>query len=89
MKNLHPQEAWTSLHARFDTRFVDRRLEIESLFGGRPLGVVSVPRYEYPDLQPEAQRFAELVARGATSKQPPVLLICRSGCCWLDAGLAL
>ena len=89
MKNLHPQEAWTWLHTRFDTLFVVARPEIESLFSGQPLGVVSVPRYEYPDLQPEAQRFAELVARGAASKQPPVLLICRSGCCWLDAGLAL
>jgi len=47
MNNLHPQEAWTWLHARFDTLLVDARPEMESLYGGQPLGVGSVPRYEY------------------------------------------
>ena len=64
-------------------------MEIESLYVGRPPGVVNVPWYEYPDLQPDAQKFAEAVAREATGKAQPVLLICRSGKRTLDAGQAL
>ncbi len=79
MKNLQPQEAWASLQARPDTLFVDVRMEIESLYVGRPPGVVNVAWYEYPDLQPDPVRFADAVARPANGKDRPVLLICRSG----------
>ena len=65
------------------------RMEIESMYVGRPLGVVNVPWYDYPDLQPDAQKFAELVALEATSKERPLLLICRSGQRTLAAGKAL
>ena len=89
MKNLQPQEAWASLQAQPDTLFVDVRMEIESLYVGRPPGVVNVPWYEYPDLQPDPARFAEAVAREASGKDQPVLLICRSGKRTLEAGKAL
>ena len=89
MKNLQPKEAWTWLQAHPDTLFVDVRMEIESLYVGRPPGVVHVPWYEYPDLQPDPQKFAEAVVREATGKTQPVLLICRSGKRTLDAGKAL
>ena len=89
MKNLHPKEAWASLQAHPDTLFVDVRMEIESLYVGRPPGVVHVPWYEYPDLQPDAQKFAAAVAREARGKDQPVLLICRSGKRTLEAGKAL
>ncbi len=89
MKNLQPQEAWASLQARPDTLFVDVRMEIESLYVGRPPGVVNVAWYEYPDLQPDPVRFAEAVAREASGKDQPVLLICRSGKRTLEAGKAL
>ncbi|WP_341908796.1 rhodanese-like domain-containing protein [Polaromonas sp. YR568] len=89
MKNLTPQEAWTWLQSRPDALFVDVRMEIESLYVGRPPGVVNVPWYEYPDLQPDPAKFADAVAREATGKDQPVLLICRSGKRTLDAGKAL
>jgi len=89
MKNFQPKEAWTWLQAHPDALFVDVRMEIESLYVGRPPGVVNVPWYEYPDLQPDPQKFAEAVAREASGKAQPVLLICRSGKRTLDAAKAL
>jgi rhodanese-related sulfurtransferase len=64
-------------------------MEIESLYVGRPPGVVNVPWYEYPDLVPNGEHFAAVVAQEARSKHQPVLLICRSGKRTLDAGQAL
>lgn len=89
MKNLSPKEAWSWLQARPDALFVDVRMEIESMYVGRPPGVVNVPWYEYPDLLPDAAKFAAAVSREASSLRQPVLLICRSGKRSLDAGLAL
>ena len=64
-------------------------MEIESMYVGRPPGVVNVPWYEYPDLQPDPLKFADTVAQEVTSKAQPVLLICRSGKRTQDAGKAL
>ena len=89
MKTLQPQEAWTWLQAHPDALFVDVRMEIESPYVGRPPGVVNLPWYEYPDLQPSPPAFSEAVAREAGGKHLPVLLICRSGSRTLDAGKAL
>ena len=89
MKYLQPKEAWDYLQQRPDALFVDVRMEIESLHVGRPPVVVNVPCYEYPDLMPNAQKFAEAVAREAGGKDQPVLPIRRSGKRTLDAGLAL
>ena len=89
MKNLQPKEAYDWLQAHTDALFVDVRMEIESLYVGRPPSVVNVPWYEYPDLQPDAVRFAETVAREATGKDQPLLLVCRSGQRTLAAGKAL
>jgi rhodanese-related sulfurtransferase len=89
MKHLHPKEAWDYLQQHPDALFVDVRMEIESLYVGRPPGVVNVPWYEYPDLLPDPQKFAEAVAREASGKSQPVLLICRSGKRTLDAAQAL
>lgn len=89
MKNLQPKEAWTWLQSHKDALFVDVRMEIESLYVGRPPGVVNVPWYEYPDLRPDAAKFANEVLREASGKDHPVLLICRSGKRTQDAGQAL
>ncbi len=98
MKHLSPKEAWAWLQAETERRtalgqepplFVDVRMEIESLYVGRPPGVENIPWYEYPDLTPEPERFAQAVAAEAGSKERPVLLICRSGKRTLDAGKAL
>ena len=89
MKNLQPKEAQAWLQSHPDALFLDVRMEIESLYVGRPPGVVNVPWYEYPDLQPDAEKFAETVAREATGKDQPLLLICRSGKRTQDAARAL
>ncbi len=98
MKHLSPKGAWAWLQAETERRaalgqepplFVDVRMEIESLYVGRPPGVENIPWYEYPDLTPEPERFAKAVADEAGSKERPVLLICRSGKRTLDAGKAL
>jgi rhodanese-related sulfurtransferase len=94
MKHLTPQQAWAWLQAEREQRaargeepplFVDVRMEIESLYVGRPPGVENIPWYEYPDLTPDPARFAEAVAAEAGDKERPVLLICRSG--WRFDGL--
>jgi len=98
MKHLSPQEAWVWLQAETERRtaagqepplFVDVRMEIESLYVGRPPGVANIPWYEYPDLNPDPLRFATAVEQEAGGKGRPVLLICRSGKRTLDAGRAL
>ena len=77
------------MQKRPDTLFVDVRMEIESLYVGRPPGVENIPWYEYPDLMPDPERFATAVEREAGSRERPILLICRSGKRTLDAGRAL
>ena len=95
MKHLQPSEAWRWLQAQADQPperrplFVDVRMEIESLYVGRPPGVVNIPWYEYPDLRPDPQDFARRVEQEAGDKTRPILLICRSGKRTLDAGAAL
>ncbi len=89
MKNLRPQEAWQYVQSQPDVLFVDVRMEIESMYVGRPPGVVNVPWYEYPDMQADPERFAEQVLREARDKTQPVLLICRSGQRTVAAGAAL
>ena len=95
MKHFQPTEAWAWLQAHASDPpeqaplFVDVRMEIESLYVGRPPGVVHVAWYDYPDLTPDPERFARLVEEEAGRKDRPVLLICRSGKRTLDAGKAL
>ncbi len=93
-----PTDAWAWLQAETERRkalglepplFIDVRMEIESLYVGRPPGVENIPWYEYPDLTPDPARFAAAVEAEAGSKDRPILLICRSGKRTRDAGTAL
>ncbi|MES2974630.1 MAG: rhodanese-like domain-containing protein [Pseudomonadota bacterium] len=89
MKNLLPKEAWALIQQQPDALFVDVRMEIESLYVGRPPGVENIPWYEYPDLTPDPKHFVKAVEREAGRKDRTVLLICRSGKRTVDAGKAL
>ncbi len=89
MKHLTPRETWALLQQQPDALFVDVRMEIESLYVGRPPGVENIPWYEYPDLTPDPTAFATAVAREAGDKARTVVLICRSGKRTVDAGHAL
>ena len=93
MKSLQPREAWDWLQAHASGSemplFVDVRMEIESLYVGRPPGVVHIAWYDYPDLTPDPERFVRQVEHEAGHKDRPVLLICRSGRRTQLAGRAL
>ena len=89
MKNLLPKEAWTLVQQQPNALFVDVRMEIESLYVGRPPGVQNIPWYEYPDLTPDPVQFAKAVEREAGNKDRTVVLICRSGKRTVDAGKVL
>jgi len=90
MKHLSPRQAHAYLQARPDALFVDVRMEIEYLYVGHPPGVVHVPWYEYPEMQPHAPAFVEQVRREAGGDSArPVVLICRSGKRTVDAARAL
>jgi rhodanese-related sulfurtransferase len=89
MIDLLPTQTWALLQAEPDCLFVDVRMEIESLYVGRPPGVIGIPWYEYPELTPNAQRFVEAVRHEAVDLNRCVILICRSGQRTIDAGLAL
>ena len=89
MRNLLPIEAWALLQQQPDALFVDVRMEIESMYVGRPPGVHTIPWYEYPDLQPDPAAFVAAVDREVRSRDRTVVLICRSGQRTVTAGLAL
>jgi rhodanese-related sulfurtransferase len=90
MKNLLPKEAWALVQQKPEALFVDVRMEVESIYVGRPPGVHMIAWYEYPDLTPNAPDFVRQVEREAQNdKTRTVVLICRSGKRSVDAGLAL
>ena len=78
MRHLTPREAWALVQAQPEALFVDVRMEIESLYVGRPPGVENIPWYEYPDLTASPAAFAAAVEREASSTERTA-----------DAGLAL
>ena len=90
MKHLTPLETQAYLAAHAHALFVDVRMEIEYLYVGHPPGVVHVPWYEYPEMQPQTERFVAQVRREAGGDAArPVVLLCRSGKRTVEAGLAL
>lgn len=90
MKHLLPKETWALLQQQPDALFVDVRMEIESLYVGRPPGVHNIAWYEYPELTPDPAGFVAAVEREAGGdKNRAVILLCRSGKRTIDAGIAL
>lgn len=95
MRNLLPVDAWALLQATPDALFIDVRMEIESLYVGRPPGVHMIAWYEYPELTPDPSAFVAAVKREIPGDSDQerlarmVMLICRSGKRSSDAGHAL
>jgi rhodanese-related sulfurtransferase len=89
MKHMLPVEAWALIQSDPNAVFLDVRMEIESLYVGRPPGVVNIPWYEYPELMPHPTEFVEAVTSEVRDLNRTVVLICRSGKRTIDAGLAL
>lgn len=92
MRNLQPKQAWALLQSPATGApplFIDVRMEIESLYVGRPPLAENIPWYEYPDMTPDPAAFAAAVERAAGSKHRTLVLICRSGKRSSDAARAL
>jgi rhodanese-related sulfurtransferase len=89
MQHMTPTQTWTFIQETPSALFVDIRMEIESLYVGRPPGVVNIPWYEYPDFEANPTDFVSAVQAHVGSKEQAVILICRSGSRTLDAGQAL
>jgi rhodanese-related sulfurtransferase len=89
MKHLSPTQTWELIQSTPDAVLIDIRMEIESMYVGRPPNVVNIPWYEYPDFETDAGAFVATVEREVSSKNQAVCLICRSGARTLDAGQAL
>jgi rhodanese-related sulfurtransferase len=89
MKHLHHKETWDLLQSQPGILFLDVRMEIESLYVGRPPGVILIPWYEFPGMKPDPERFVQAVEKEAKSKDQTVVLICRSGVRTVDAGRVL
>ncbi len=89
MHHITPAQAWHQLQSDANAVLIDVRMEIESLYVGRPPGAVNVPWYEYPDFASDAVAFARQVEGEVGDKARPVLLLCRSGSRTLDAARAL
>jgi rhodanese-related sulfurtransferase len=89
MKHLTPKETWNFLQRTPSALLVDVRMEIESMYVGRPPGAVQIAWYEYPDMQPNVPAFVQQVMQEAGDKSRPVVLICRSGKRTVQAAQAL
>ncbi len=89
MKHLSPRQSWDLLQAKSDAVLVDVRMEIESLYVGRPPRAINIPWYEFPNFESDAVVFVQAVEREVASKDQTIVLICRSGSRTLDAGEAL
>jgi rhodanese-related sulfurtransferase len=89
LQHLEPKQTWDLLQAMPDAVFIDVRMEIESMYVGRPHKSINIPWYEYPDFEADADSFVAAVRREVKTLDQPVVLICRSGSRTLDAGKAL
>jgi len=89
MRNLLPRETWALMQAQPEAVLIDIRMEIESLYVGRPPGAVNIPWYEYPDFTPDAAAFCQQVEEQAGGKSATIILLCRSGQRSLEAAQAL
>jgi rhodanese-related sulfurtransferase len=86
---MSPRESWALLQSNPQCLLVDIRMEIESMYVGRPPGAVNIPWYEYPDFTPNPEQFCAQVLEEAGTRDRPVLLICRSGQRSLEAAQTL
>jgi len=89
MRNLLPTDTWALMQAHADALMVDIRMEIESMYVGRPPGAVHIPWYEYPDFITDATAFSAAVLAEAGRTDRTVVLLCRSGQRSVEAGQAL
>ncbi len=89
---LSPEEAFGVLEKNSKALLIDIRSNMEFLFVGHPRGAVHVPWIDEPDwvVNPNfVKEIRQLLLGGISEtgeKDPPVILICRSGKRTIDAG---
>jgi rhodanese-related sulfurtransferase len=88
IENLQPQQAWDLLQQNNNAVLVDVRTKVEHAFVGHPIGAVHIAWKEAPDGQVNTN-FIDEVKKRVPDRNPPVLLLCRSGQRSLDAAKAL
>jgi rhodanese-related sulfurtransferase len=92
---LSPEEAFEILKENSKALLVDIRSNMEFLFVGHPRGAVHVPWIDEPDwvVNPDfVKEIRQLLLGGISEtgeKDPPIILICRSGKRTIDAGHTL
>ncbi|MCW9014083.1 MAG: rhodanese-like domain-containing protein [Gammaproteobacteria bacterium] len=92
---LTPVEAHELLQENVKAVLIDVRSNMEYLFVGHPKGAIHVPWIDEPDwvVNPDFVREIRQLLLGGVSehgeKDPPIVLICRSGKRTIDAGNAL
>ena len=89
MRHLLPTQTWALMQADPSVVVIDIRMEIESMYVGRPPGAIHVPWYEYPEFTPNVADFCAVIENEVGSKNKTVVLLCRSGQRSVDAGNAL
>jgi rhodanese-related sulfurtransferase len=89
MRHLLPTQTWALMQADPSVVMIDIRMEIESMYVGRPPGAIHVPWYEYPEFTPNVADFCAVIENEVGNKNKTVVLLCRSGQRSVDAGNAL
>ena len=85
VQTISPVEAISLIEKEANSLLVDVRSHMEFLFIGHPIGAVHIPWIDEPDweINPNFVREVRQLLLGGlshdSSKQVPVLLICRSG----------
>ena len=89
MRNLLPRETWALMQAQPEAVLIDIRMEIESMYVGRPPGAINIPWYEYPEFTTDVAAFCRQVEEQAGGKSQTVIVLCRSGQRSLEAAQVL
>ncbi len=79
MKHLSPSQSWSILQSNPSAVLIDVRMEIESLYVGRPPKSINIPWYEFPNFEPDPAAFIAAVEREVPKRDTPIVLLCRSG----------
>ncbi|RLA17673.1 MAG: rhodanese-like domain-containing protein [Gammaproteobacteria bacterium] len=88
IKRLSPLQSFKLLETNPDAVLIDVRTSAEIKFLGGPVGSVSVPWMEFPEMKPLPD-FVENVRQQVGQTKAPLLLICRSGQRSMSAAKAL
>jgi rhodanese-related sulfurtransferase len=88
IENLDPKQSWAFFQENSTAIMVDVRTAIEHSFVGRPPEAIHIAWKEFPGMQTN-ETFVAQVEEKVSSKNVPILLLCRSGVRSVAAAKAL